>query len=72
MKGRRIGWKKSGIYSIICAVNGKQYKHIKRITYMLYVLVKNQVCMVMCGRNVKLRYSQKEKDKRITISEYVT
>lgn len=25
MKGRRIDWKKSGIYSIICAVNGKQY-----------------------------------------------
>lgn len=25
MKGRRIDWKKSGIYSIICAINGKQY-----------------------------------------------
>lgn len=25
MKGRRIDWKKSGIYSIICTVNGKQY-----------------------------------------------
>lgn len=25
MKGRRIDYKKSGIYSIICAVNGKQY-----------------------------------------------
>ena len=25
MKGRRIDWKKSGIYSIICTINGKQY-----------------------------------------------
>lgn len=25
MKGNRIDWKKSGIYSIICTVNGKQY-----------------------------------------------
>ena len=25
MKGRRVDWKKSGIYSIICAINGKQY-----------------------------------------------
>lgn len=25
MKGRRKDWKKSGIYSIICTVNGKQY-----------------------------------------------
>lgn len=25
MKGKRVDWKKSGIYSIICTVNGKQY-----------------------------------------------
>ena len=25
MKGRREDWKKSGIYSIICKINGKQY-----------------------------------------------
>lgn len=25
MKGKRIDWKKSGIYSIICTINGKQY-----------------------------------------------
>lgn len=48
MKGRRIDWKKSGIYSIICTVNGKQYigcsKNIySRINYHKYVLNKNKI-----------------------------